>query len=282
LGDYFTKRAKRLLPAYVFVILVCAIGLAFISTFTIDAYFHHASFYKYLLANVTFLNFLHPCLPGVFEKNMMCAINGSLWTIKVEVAFYLIVPILCHFISRSNKKMVLLTALYIAGLLYNYALFKVFSHMPGHDGLYFTLTHQLPSLMTYFIAGMALHYFFDDVLKAKNKLILIALPVFIIEYYWGYQVIRPVALAIIIFYAAYSFKFFNNFGKHGDISYGIYIYHFPVIQLFIYFGVFNFFAPVVAVLILITAVITLAILSWHLLEKRFLKKRIAMEKQAAG
>jgi peptidoglycan/LPS O-acetylase OafA/YrhL len=273
LKDYFEKRAKRLLPAYIFIILVCAMGLSAISTFKFSAYFLDSALYKYILFNATFLNFLHPCLPGVFNNNAMCAINGSLWTIKIEVSFYIVLPILFHYINRSKKKYLLLISMYVIALIYNYALYKVFQNGTNKDNLYFTLTHQLPSLMPYFIAGMALHFYFDEIMKFKNKLILAALAIFGIEYLFNYEIFRPIALAIIVFYLAYSFKPFNNWGKFGDFSYGIYLFHFPIIQIFVYYSLFQKFNPSAVLFFAILIILAMAYLSWNLLEKRFLKRK---------
>jgi peptidoglycan/LPS O-acetylase OafA/YrhL len=74
----------------------------------------------------------------------------------------------------------------------------------------------------------------------------------------------------MVFYLAYGFKHLNNFGKYGDFTYGIYIYHFPIIQLFVYLGFFrdyNFYFLGTATVLLI---IILAVLSWNLLEIPFL------------
>ena len=69
--------------------------------------------------------------------------------------------------------------------------------------------------------------------KIKKIIILPSILVFLLEHYvFEIQILKPLAFGFIVFYIAYSFKFLNNFGKFGDFTYGIYIYHFPIIQIF--------------------------------------------------
>ena len=279
LGDYIKKRANRLLPAYIFIILFTAFFLVFISSLSFNSYFTDNEFYKYLASNLIFLNFLHPCLPGVFTKNIMCAVNGSLWTIKVEVCFYIIVPFLVLLTRKVKHRLLLLVILYGLVLVHNFFLAKYLA--PKNFSLYFTLSHQLPALMTYFISGMILHFYFNFILKYKGILAAVALPIFIFEYLHHYQYFLPIALSLLIFYFSYSanFKFLNHFGKYGDYSYGIYIFHFPIIQLFVFLGLFNFnHNKWLSFSLLISLIILTAIFSWNYIEKRFLKSRVKLEK----
>ena len=94
-AGYFVKhRLLRLLPAYWAVVLVSALGLSVVSDYTWTAYFTSSGFWKYLLANGLLLNFLAPELPGVFTGQLLSAVNGSLWYVKLEVAFTLALPVL--------------------------------------------------------------------------------------------------------------------------------------------------------------------------------------------
>ena len=61
----------------------------------------------------------------------------------------------------------------------------------------------------------------------------------------------------------------GHIAKYGDLSYGIYIWHFPVVQTFISLHLFDS-RPIVALCLLILTVLLLALLSWHLIEKPFL------------
>lgn len=274
LKDYFIKRAKRLLPGYVLIILTTAILFVFVSTFSFSAYFGNPMWFKFLGSNLVFLNFIAPCLPGVFLHNEMCAINGSLWTIKVEVGFYIIVPLLAFLIRQLKRPFLFLMVLYVLVLIHNYLLARFLAI--SNPGLYFTMSHQLPALMTYFISGMMLHYYFEFLFKNKGIIAAIALPVFLVEYVYNYHYLQPIALALLLFYFAYStrFKLLNNVGKHGDFSYGIYIYHFPLIQLFVFYGMFNAdHNRWISVSLLLTTLMVFAWVSWNFFEKQFLKSR---------
>ena len=65
------------------------------------------------------------------------------------------------------------------------------------------------------------------------------------------------------------FFYLGNFGRYGDFSYGFYILHFPVIQLFLYFGWLRE-APWLYLLAVIFTTLIGAIGLWHAVEKRFL------------
>ncbi|MES2456742.1 MAG: acyltransferase [Bacteroidota bacterium] len=274
LKSYFVKRMHRLLPAYIVVVLICTVSLSIVSNLSFTAYFSNNTTYKYLLDNLIFLNFLQPCLPGVFESNPICAVNGALWTIKIEVCFYLILPLLCYVLKKFRNKLVPLLLLYAIVLLHNYALTRFLQ--PHNPAIYGLLMHQLPALMTYFISGMVLHYYFDFIFKYKVILALAALPVFLVEYLNDLEILRPISFGLLIFYLAYTpfLKSLNRFSRYGDFSYGIYIFHFPIIQLFVALGVWKAGSAIwpgfflCLLLILVTGVA-----SWHLIEKRFLSAR---------
>ena len=269
---YFIKRGRRLLPAYIFTIVLSAIFLSFASSMSLAAYFTSSSLYKFVFSNLIFLNFTQPCLPGVFLDNLICTVNGALWTIKVEVSFYIFLPFIIIFANKVRKKFLFFLAIYFFSVGYKLFLNYLSATSTNHKSIFDLLSHQLPGFLTFFVSGIALYYYFDYFIKWKNKLIFFALPIFVIEYYLQTEILSPFALAVIILYIAYGFKGLNTWGKYGDFSYGIYIYHFPLVQLAISLGFFNNYNPWLVALILITTVILLSVLSWNLLEKRFLKR----------
>jgi peptidoglycan/LPS O-acetylase OafA/YrhL len=254
LSSYFSKRLRRIYPAYFVVVMLCAVLLVLVSSAAPADYFS-ATWLRYVAANLGFLNFLQPALPGVFEANALPAVNGALWTLKIEVMFYCCVPVIV-WLCRKISVLPVLAFCYVASVLYFYLVAPYNTE----------LARQLPGQLSYFIAGAFFYYYlacFERYVAlfvaAAIVLLLIRLPPF-----------EPFALAaIVIFLALYGYV--GNFGKYGDFSYGFYILHFPIIQLYLGAGWFDgrpwtFLCAVMAT----TALGAVAL--WHLVEKRFLAR----------
>jgi peptidoglycan/LPS O-acetylase OafA/YrhL len=266
LKKYFIKRAKRILPAYVVVLLFSAITLSFFSSFSFVDYFTDINVYQYLGWNAIFLNFMHPCLPGLFENNLMCAVNGALWTLKVEEGFYIVLPLIFYAIIKSKKPFLILGSLYVLSLLYWFVM-DFYLNQP-------LLAKQLPGYMAYFATGIFLFLNFDFVLNNKKKLLAFAVLGLIFSNFQIFPIdfLYPAAFGLIVIIAAYSLPFLTNFGKYGDFTYGLYIYHFPIIQLFRQYNLFEKYNPILMAISVILITLFFAVLSWFLIEKRFLDR----------
>ena len=91
---FYIKRFFRIFPLYAFLILLQT--LFFIG-------FSDGSFMqivKYFLSNIVFLNFLSPSVDTTLNTLVVHAINGSLWTLKNEVSFYVLVPFIFMFYKK--------------------------------------------------------------------------------------------------------------------------------------------------------------------------------------
>ncbi|WP_461100593.1 acyltransferase family protein [Spirosoma koreense] len=265
--SYFVRRGKRLLPAYMVSVIGAAVLLSITSEYTFTSYFANKQLYSYLAANIFFLNFLQPCLPGIFVHNPSCAVNGALWTIKVEVLFYLIIPLMIRWLNRIDKKYVLIISIYVLSIIYKYYLES------SGNTLMVILSRQMPGFLSYFICGISFYYYFEKIYVNKFKLFCLAFPVFVFEYYYNLEIFRPAAFSIIIFFFAYSSSYLNSFGKYGDFSYGIYIFHFTIIQLFVHYYLFEKYNPFVISTFITVLVLLMSILSWNFIEKPFLSKK---------
>ena len=265
LKKYFFNRAKRILPAYFFVVLFFAFFLFLFSAVTLKEYFSF-SWMKYVGVNLIFLNFIQPCIDFVFTNNMTCAVNGSLWTIKVEVMFYLFIPILFYFIRKLNttNKNVAIIGLYVFSMVY----FSVLTSV--NQGL---LAKQLPGFLNYFATGMLLYVNKEFFSKYIYYLLPAAVVVLILEKAVILQsIFTPLAIGIIIFWFAFSKIPLKNFGKYGDFSYGMYLVHFPIIQIFTQEGFYEKYSYL-GFALSTAAVFIFSVIIWNVIEKNALKRR---------
>ena len=266
LRKYFFKRIRRIVPAYTFVIVLFALLLSTFSTFSSSAYFGHIQFWEYLGANLIYQNYLQPCLPGVFEThNTMCAVNGALWTIKIEEAFYLLLPFLV-FLHRKffNQKWFFYLLVYLASIL--------FFNLLAQSGHY-RIAKQLPGALCYFAGGIVAFHHYRLLMKNIRMLIVPAVLIYLAEYFYSdFIIFRPVALMIIVMFTAYHYKFLNRFGKYGDFTYGTYIFHFPIIQMFVTLSLHEQMNRWSLMLLIVAITLCCAVFSWKCIESRFISR----------
>jgi peptidoglycan/LPS O-acetylase OafA/YrhL len=262
--SYARKRFWRIYPAYFVVIMLSAFGMFLVSTASFSAYFS-SGWLKYVLANLTFLNFVQPALPGVFGTNQYHAINGALWTLKLEVMFYLSVPVFVAMFRRFSHLPVLVIT-YLLSVAY-FLVMTELAARTGH-GYYVELARQLPGQLAYFVSGGFLYYFLPLFERRVGIFVGTALVVLTAAHYYSLPLLEPLALAIVLLFLA-LFPYVGNFGKFGDYSYGTYIIHFPVLQIFLcqgwFWGSALYFMTTVSIVVMLGAVAL-----WHLVESKLI------------
>jgi peptidoglycan/LPS O-acetylase OafA/YrhL len=261
--EYFEKRLRRIVPAYALVILYCFLVGLFASDLGVAAFLTDFATYRYLSANLAFLNFLQPTLPGVFAGNPVTAMNGALWTIKVELMLYCVLPVLFILYPRFGK-----TAGLALALLFGVAWYAYFSFGFDHP-LGAVIARQFPGQLPYFAIGS-----FLAVAEPGRKVMLGLLGGSIV--YFALDLSGPAAdLLNMLMYPAFVIGLSQvvalgiGIGRFGDLSYGVYLFHFPTLQFATALGLFEENASLGLALSLI-ATLALAFLSWRYVERRFL------------
>ena len=262
--SYLSKRVRRIYPAYFVVVVLCALSLWTVSSLDSEQYFSF-DWLKYVIANLAFLNFVQPTLPGVFEGDRMSEVNGALWTLKIEVMFYAAVPVIVYLFGRLGRFPVL-AALYFGSLAY--AFFMTLLAARTGSGLYLELARQLPGQLAYFVAGAFFYYYLPLFERRLPYFVAFASLALLIDLFYPVPLVEPFAIAIAVaFFGLYLYV--GNFGKYGDFSYGVYILHFPIIQLLLYSGWFEG-APGYYLVAVVLLTLIGAVAMWHFVEKRFL------------
>jgi peptidoglycan/LPS O-acetylase OafA/YrhL len=246
LGDFLKKRLLRIEPALVASVAVTALVFgAYATTLPLADYFREPTVWLYVVRNTL----LYPVtydLPGVFTHNPVPdTVNGSLWTLRLEFSFYLVVAGLG--LAR------LLTPRVVGTLAVAAAAAFLVLHVVRPDlrtGGFMRLADIAALNGFLFLAGAFLN------LRDRP------VPV------WAAVVLTPLLLtpawvfglpALVV--AVGSLR---SVRLPGDISYGLYIYAFPLQQILAAHGKLSF-----AVAVLVTA--PFAIASWFLIEKPALR-----------
>jgi peptidoglycan/LPS O-acetylase OafA/YrhL len=255
LSAFVQARGLRIFPGLVVAIVLSALVLGpAVTSLPLQTYFADPGTYRYL-KGVT-LHGMPVQLPGVFNENPFAGVvNGSLWTLLYELKFYIVVAIM-GMAGLLRRGPVLLA---VAGAAVALPFF------PAGD------SHHLSEFFLFFGTGMLL-YLFRDRIRLHNGLALLSLAGLVGTALAGRGFTYAFALggSYLIFYLAYApWLRMHGFARHGDLSYGLYIYAFPVQQTLIYLNGGRMFWLANFALALPCAA-ALAFASWHLVEKRAL------------
>jgi peptidoglycan/LPS O-acetylase OafA/YrhL len=222
LASFVQKRVLRIMPA----LLVACMILAFVygpifSSAPLQAYYMNS--WRFL-ANAVFLPHDYR-LPGVFENRPSSAVNGSLWTLKFEVACYIGAAVALA-ISRFR-----LTAVFLAWLI-SFPLAAYLLDGRTLEGAAFYLA-LISHLFRFFGAGMIL-YLLREHIPIRKDLAWGCLGLVFFGLFTPFFVeIAAVAGSYCLVVFAYEApKPFKDLTAKGDISYGVYVYAWPIQQVF--------------------------------------------------
>jgi peptidoglycan/LPS O-acetylase OafA/YrhL len=262
---YFQNRFLRVFPGLVFVslgglaVVVVAKGWSFV-------FEHFSSCLIWFIAQITLGQVFNP---GLFRDIGVGVINGSLWTITTEILFYLFVPVLIFLEKHFRHTVCLLSLLsfvfYVLGpstfaqtVYRDRSLFEVLSITPITWGWMFGL-------------GILAIKHFQRIERVLPYFGWFLLPMIIMIFYgngviWGATGNR---LGVVYFICYLSVVLWIAFALPKiplpfDLSYGLYVWHMPIINLFLVLGIQSISASIGLSLVL-------AILSWFLVEKPTLK-----------
>jgi peptidoglycan/LPS O-acetylase OafA/YrhL len=270
LAQYAEKRLRRLYPAYAFVIVAsAAAALAFSPTARDDG----AAVARYVGWNLGFLNFMQPTLPGLFADHRFKEVNGALWTLKIEVLFYLVLPILAWLIGAAGRRR---WVLIVAGYIGAEAWRAGFVHLGEVQGrpILIELARQLPGQMSFFLVGIAFYLGRDQInwrslLAPAGAALLLASCLDA-----RLEPLRAAGLGIVVMWIALAVPRLIDAAYFGDLSYGLYILHFPIIQTVVAIGLFAA-SPEQGIAIALSATIVAALLLWWLIERPALRRESA-------
>jgi peptidoglycan/LPS O-acetylase OafA/YrhL len=259
------NRVLRVYPALI-VCFVVSVGLVLLSGYMKIGMLATSEFWIWAAAQLSFVQIYNaPFLRGFGVGSL----NGSLWTIGVELQFYVLTPIL-FYLTQDRKWMWPLLFFVFAGAN---LLMRYWGETEFLPRLY---SLNSPPWFFMFILGAWIFTRPDwlERIKQLNLGLLVAgyLAMTAAGWWLGFRVtgnwINPVSytvLAIIVIKLAYTKPWLSGrLLKQNDISYGIYIYHMPISNLLLFYGLLG---SVWYALLAMALAVCFAAASWWLAER---------------
>ncbi len=253
------KRALRIFPGL--------LAAAFVSVFVIGGLMTTLDLKSFLSSGQTWGLFVNygtglatlNDLPGVFAHNpIQNAVNGSLWTIKYEVLMYVLLVLFGMTLGLSRRILVLVAAVSAAAFL----LVKI----PALDDGAISW-RDFWQFATMFFAGAAFNY-----IPVDRRLWLVPPMVlgFVIACTGTTLAIVQGAVFLClpgaVFLLAY-WKPLTHIRLRHDLSYGIYIYAFPVQQAITEISLRHGISKPIYMVLALVIVLMLALASWVFIER---------------
>ena len=273
--QYAINRVVRIYPALIMCTLLSILAVyltGYFSSYEISV----TKFLVWILAQVSFVQFYNPDFMREFGTGVL---NGSLWTISVELQFYFITPILYFFMNKVKRESINITLIIFIILFMVINQLYIFLGNSYSEHILYKLFHVSFAPWFYmFLVGILFQHNFVKIynLIKKFRIFIGAVAILYITIIQIFDVsmgnhINPAVffiLTILLFFIAYlSPEISNSILHRNDISYGVYIYHIPIVNIFIYYGHVGNISNFISMLIL---TIVLAVFSWLAVEKPLL------------
>lgn len=266
---YLWRRFLRIYPGYLVAIVVTAFVAAPLGArLEPGAVWHAQSATQYVLGALD----LRPSQDGVDSTLLHVpwpvAWNGSLWTLFFEAAAYLGIAMLCAW-GPVRRRAGIIVPPGAAALAAVYILLPeetVRAAVPGTIG---SILSAGIRLWAFFACGM-LAYLLADRIRPTRRVGVLALAVFLLAVHLVglppelSRVLTLISLPVAVLFAGALLPV--RIGSRNDLSYGVYVYAFPVQQLLVLLGAarLGWFAAATACFLL---TLPLAWLSWTLIER---------------
>ncbi|HUB49532.1 MAG TPA: acyltransferase [Acetobacteraceae bacterium] len=251
LWSFYVRRFFRLYPMYACIVLIqTGIMLALLPG---GPFSELRETIRYLAVNLAFANFLQYDIGGVLHGLHVPGINPSLWTLKIELGFYLIVPLIFLAIRRWGFKA--LVAIFIASAAY-----QAFALYVGDP----RFAKQLPGQLQFFVVGMALYLYVPN-FRVPAWVSAIVTVGFLAAWTW-LDPLQPGLCPLLVGAFVFCFTLCTPVvHMRTDMSYSVYLVHGPLLQTLLLLGLFHdtplYMAGVVA------AVLALSFVAEHLVER---------------
>jgi peptidoglycan/LPS O-acetylase OafA/YrhL len=270
LKNFFYNRILRIYPGLYFCFIL-TIASILLSEYLKNIDINYYQLFIWLITQLSVFQFYNP---DFFRNYGVGVVNGSLWTISVEIQFYLLIFLIYLLLNKYKKFLIVVFSICVILNIQN----AVFNEKITFFSKLFNVSF-LPWIYM-FLWGCYLENNKSLQKKLRGYNIFIIIIILIIINYYSYQLdifrgktnaLNPIEfflLSIVIFKIAYlKIKISENFFNKNDISYGVYLYHMPIVNFLLYKNITQSYLSLALCIVL---TLLFAIISWKVIEKPFL------------
>lgn len=276
LREYFVARVLRIFPG----LWVCLLVVAFVIA-PIGVAIQGGSPAKLLLSpapiqyvlNNAVLNVYHAGIDGTPRNVPFPGVwDGVLWTLIFEFFCYIAIAVagVAGLLNRRWPAPVVFALFLVAAALVSYPI-----------GALENIAQMITRFALVFAAGALLHQF-QDRIPARWSLVAVSAAIVVVSGFLvpNYRVVAaiPLAYAVVVSGALIHSQ---RLRLRTDLSYGVYIYAWPIQQLLVIGGL-GFLPPFAFAVLAGITTLPLAALSWFLVEKRALSLKSRFKRRARG
>jgi peptidoglycan/LPS O-acetylase OafA/YrhL len=259
--NFLRKRVLRIVPGYLVAVVLSTVAVGLLAP-GVAHFFRDIDFQ--FVKSVLLLS--SPATPPVFPGHPYAMVNGAMYTIGYEFRCYLLVALLglCGLLRRPNL-MLLMTTLLLSSLLFPtpFGLMHRPRHMEalvGQPGLFFRLT-------AVYLVGCCFYLFRHRIAFRPMFAVILTLVMVICFVFAPARAELALVLCggyLMFYLGQMDLPWLSGMKRFPDISYGIYLYGWPVGSLWIWF---QRGSPWIAFLGSTIICFCLGWLSWHFIER---------------
>ncbi|GKS92148.1 acyltransferase [Acidovorax sp. SUPP2539] len=274
IGVFWAKRVARIFPGLVVATAFAVFVLGWAMTQLPTAqYWSDARTWVHFLNNAVGLAIMQ-VLPGVFESNPFArSVNGSLWTIRYELLMYLLLS-MAGVAGWTRRRWVYPVAALLMAVSWQWA------RVAGWDAWVDAGPRWLTALFHLFhwaeVSGFGVAFLLGCTFAAyrvRSGLWLLAVAVlggalaWFTPQAWSVQIGVWALVAAGIFWAAHVGGGRSGGWLREDLSYGVYIYAFPIQQAVTEISLRRGWSLAVCIAVSLALTLAMAAFSWFCIEK---------------
>jgi peptidoglycan/LPS O-acetylase OafA/YrhL len=269
LWRFWVRRLLRIMPGLLVVLTLSALVMGTLTT-TLGKreYLEHPATWSYLTHNVLLFPQQY-VLPGVFTGNPFPgAVNGSLWSLPVEVLGYTLIALLGLLITFSRYRWIMVVfALAMVVLLQR----MVTGQLALPQVLLLVPTFPLLQYLGMYAVGAAIYLYRDKLALSWFGVLLCVGADFAFYSSSMVEIVRIFTLPyLVITIGALLPRRLWLPNWLTVANYGVYLYGFVVLQLLLFLGLRT---PWLIALTAVPIALGIGLLSWHGVEKQAMKLR---------